>query len=458
MTCDTPVGSGPLSVVTDQASKSSRRCPALLVSAPASGQGKTTVVAALARHHSRLGRRVRVLKTGPDFLDPMVHQRACGSPVYPLDLWMVGDALCQQVLHEAAGDADLILVEGVMGLYDGTPSSADLALRFGLPVAAVIDAGAMAQTFGALALGLARYTPGLTFAGVFANRVASDRHRDMLRDSLPAELPWLGNLPKQAGLALPSRHLGLHQADAIADLDERLDRAADLIATTPLAALPAPITFQAPPLEPLPRLLQGLTIAVARDAAFSFVYQANLEVLEAMGAELCFFSPLNDSALPAADSLYLPGGYPELHLDRLADNTAMLTAISTHHRAGKAIVAESGGMLYLLESLTTADGHCRQLAGLIPASASMGNRLGGLGLQGVHFPQGLLRGHTFHYSTFDAAPNFTLSATRHPGGQPGEGVVCDGALTASYIHWYLSSNPQVAAHLFLGKAFLEQMP
>lgn len=433
-------------------------CPTLLISAPASGQGKTTVVAALARHHSRLGRRVRVLKTGPDFLDPMIHQRACGSPVYPLDLWMVGDALCQQVLHEAAGGADLILVEGVMGLHDGTPSSADLALRFGLPVAAVIDAGAMAQTFGALALGLARYTPDLTFAGAFANRVASDRHRDMLRDSLPADLPWLGNLPKQADIALPSRHLGLHQADAIADLDERLDRAADLIAGTPLAALPAPVTFQAPPLEPPPRLLQGLTIAVARDAAFSFVYQANLELLEAMGAELRFFSPLADSDLPAADSLYLPGGYPELHLDRLADNAAMLTAVARHHRAGKPIVAECGGMLYLLESLASADGHRRRLAGLIPARATMGTRLGGLGLQGAHFDQGLLRGHTFHYSTFEEGADFALTATRHPGGQPGEGVIRDGALTASYIHWYLPSNPRVAAHLFLGKAFLGRTP
>ena len=429
-----------------------RHCPALLIAAPASGQGKTTVVAALARHHRRQGRRVRVLKTGPDFLDPMIHQRASGEAVYPLDLWMVGDTQCQQLLYDAAGETDLILVEGVMGLYDGTPSSADLAIRFGLPVAAVIDAGAMAQTFGALALGLANYNPDLRFAGVIANRVASERHGGMLKDSLPADLPWLGGLPKSADIALPERHLGLHQADAIADLDARLDRAADLIATTALAELPAPAAFRAPAREPVPPLLDGLRIAVARDQAFCFVYRANLDLLQAMGADLRFFSPLKDRALPDADSLYLPGGYPELHLDQLADNTPMLAAVAGHHRAGKPIVAECGGMLYLLESLGRADGERRPLAGLIPASATMGKRLGGLGLQGADFPGGRLRGHTFHYSTFDDTPAFALRATRHPGGSDGEGVIRQGNLTASYMHWYLPSNPRVAATLFAGAA------
>ena len=429
-----------------------RHCPALLVSAPASGQGKTTVVAALARHHRRQGRRVRVLKTGPDFLDPMIHQRASGEPVHPLDLWMVGDARCQQLLFEAAGEADLILVEGVMGLYDGTPSSASLAVRFGLPVALVIDAGAMAQTFGAVAQGLARYRPDLRVSGVIANRVASERHGEMLRESLPADLPWLGGLPSSVAIALPERHLGLHQPDAIADLDTRLDGAASLIAQCSLADLPAAVGFTAPALSPPPPLLAGLRVAVARDEAFNFVYQANLDLLVAMGARLDFFSPLRDHRLPDADSLYLPGGYPELHLDSLADNGALLAAIRRHHRAGKPIVAECGGMLYLLEFLARADGHRRALAGLIPAGAAMGERLGGLGLQAARFAAGQLRGHTFHYSTFVAPPPFERMATRHPGGGEGEGLFRAGALTASYIHWYLPSNPGVAAALFRGTA------
>ena len=161
-------------------------CPALLVTAPASGQGKTTVTAALAHWHRSQGRRVRVFKTGPDFLDPMVLERASGAPVQQLDLWMGGEAHCAELLHSAAAQADLILVEGAMGLHDGTPSSADLALHFGLPVLAVIDASSMAQTFGAVAHGLATYRPGLQLAGVLANRVGSAGHAQMVRESLPA--------------------------------------------------------------------------------------------------------------------------------------------------------------------------------------------------------------------------------------------------------------------------------
>ncbi|MFT4249335.1 MAG: cobyrinate a,c-diamide synthase, partial [Pseudomonas sp.] len=198
-------------------------CPALLVSAPASGQGKTSVTAALARWHARQGRRVRVFKTGPDFLDPMLHARASGAPVYQLDLWMCGEDDIRRRLHAAAREAELILVEGVMGLFDGAPSSADLAQRFGIPVLAVIDGAGMAQTFGALATGLARYRDGLPMYGVAANRIGSAHHARLLRESLPPELAWLGALPRDPALALPARHLGLVAADEVGDLDARLD-------------------------------------------------------------------------------------------------------------------------------------------------------------------------------------------------------------------------------------------
>ncbi|MBU6490029.1 MAG: DUF1611 domain-containing protein, partial [Burkholderiales bacterium] len=166
-------------------------CPALFIGAVASGQGKTTIAAALARAHRRRGLRVRVFKTGPDFLDPTILERASGAPVDSLDLWMVGESACRQLLAEAAREADLIMVEGMMGLFDGTPSGADLASRFGLPVAAVVDAQAMAQTFGAIALGLARFDPSLDFHGVFANRVGSDYHAQLLKDALPGDVRWL---------------------------------------------------------------------------------------------------------------------------------------------------------------------------------------------------------------------------------------------------------------------------
>ena len=324
-----------------------RRRPALLISAPASGQGKTTVTAALARFHANLGRRVRVFKVGPDFLDPMILERASGTPVYQLDLWMGGEAHCRQLLYEAAGAADLILVEGVMGLFDGNPSSADLAVRFGLPVLAIIDANAMAQTFGAVAHGLANYRTGLPFAGVLANRVANTGHAEMLQTSVPAAICYQGTLYRYPDFALPERHLGLVQAHELADLDQRLDGLAAAVAETQLAALPEAVELvNVQPVDVQP-LLAGVRIAVARDLAFSFVYPANLDLLRAMGAELRFFSPLQDSTLPEADSLYLPGGYPELHLEALEQNRAMRDSIRAHQSAGKPSVAECGGMLYL---------------------------------------------------------------------------------------------------------------
>lgn len=290
-------------------------CPALFISAPASGQGKTTLTAGLARLHRRMGRRVRVFKTGPDFLDPMILERASGAPVLSLDLWMVGEAGCRALLAQAAAQADLILIEGVMGLFDGTPSSADLAAKFGVPVAAVINANSMAQTFGAIAFGLARYRTDVPFHGVLANRVGSPRHAQMLQEGLPADIRWLGHVASDAAFALPDRHLGLHQASEIDDLDARIDRAADALAQTQLAQLPPAVEFDAgdaDALAPVPRLLDGMHIAIARDAAFSFIYPANLALLEALGARLSFFSPLADEAAPAnANAIYLPGGYPE---------------------------------------------------------------------------------------------------------------------------------------------------
>ena len=191
-------------------------CPALMVAAPASGQGKTLVTAALARRHRNAGRRVRVFKCGPDFLDPMILERASGAPVYQLDLFMCGEDECRRLLHVAAQEADLILVEGVMGLFDGAPSAADLAVRFNLPILAVVDGSAMAQTFGALVHCLATYRPDAKVAAVLANRVGSERHAEMLRESLCGQVQGLGALPRNEACAFPERHLGLVQADEIA--------------------------------------------------------------------------------------------------------------------------------------------------------------------------------------------------------------------------------------------------
>lgn len=241
-----------------------RHCPAVLIAAPASGQGKTTVTAALARLHRNLGRKVRVFKCGPDFLDPMILERASGAPVYQLDLWMIGAEESRRLLWEAAAEADLILIEGVMGLFDGTPSSADLARHFGVPVLAVIDGTAMAQTFGALALGLARYQADLPFAGVLANRVGSLRHAQLLEGSLTEGLRWYGGLSRERGIELPSRHLGLVQASELNDLDARLDAAAEALGASCDAALPPPVAFAEPVPYSCNASLAGVRIGVAR--------------------------------------------------------------------------------------------------------------------------------------------------------------------------------------------------
>ncbi|MFV3315407.1 cobyrinate a,c-diamide synthase [Pseudomonas sp. NY15374] len=428
-------------------SRATRHCPAVLIAAPASGQGKTTVTAALARLHRNLGRKVRVFKCGPDFLDPMILERASGAPVYQLDMWMIGEQESRRLLWDAAADADLILIEGVMGLFDGTPSSADLARHFGVPVLAVIDGTAMAQTFGALALGLARYQPDLPFAGVLANRVGSLRHAQLLEGSLTEGLRWYGGLSRERGIELPSRHLGLVQASELNDLDARLDAAAEALGASCDAALPPPVAFVEPHAAPLTASLAGVRIGVARDEAFAFLYGANLDLLRDQGAELVFFSPLHDRHLPAVDSLYLPGGYPELHHHALAANAPMREAIRGHHDEGKPLLAECGGMLYLLEALTDVAGERAELLGLLPGEAVMQKRLAALALQAVELPEGTLRGHTYHHSltTTELAP---IARGLSPnGGRGNEAVYRLGRLTASYVHFYFPSNPEAAAAL-----------
>ena len=293
--------------------------PAAMITAPGSGQGKSMVTAALARLHRNAGRKVRVFKHGPDYLDPMVLEVASGQPVYQLHPWMTGEDECRWRLAEAAQDADLILVEGSMGLFDGDPSSADLAKLMGIPALPVIDARGMAQTFGAVALGVSKFDSALPVYQVIANRIGSPRHGAMLRESLPEGISPLGTIPRNEAMSLPNRHLGLVQAGELGDLEQRLDAAADVLAEAGLDGLPLPVTLEAEPPESPPPLLEGVRIAIARDAALSFIYRANLDLLQAMGAELSFFSPLIDSALPDADALWLPGGYPELHGATLAD-------------------------------------------------------------------------------------------------------------------------------------------
>jgi cobyrinic acid a,c-diamide synthase len=463
-----------------------RRCPALLIAAPASGQGKTTITAALARLHTRQGRTVRVFKCGPDFLDPYWHTLACGAPVHQLDLWMTGEADCRARLHAAAQEADLILVEGVMGLFDGEPSAADLAQHFGLPVLAVVDASAMVGTFGALAHGLQHYRPEMPWAGVLANRVASTGHAQMLCSSVREPAHYLGAVMHDANMTLPERHLGLTVATELPDAMLRLDAAADALASTPLGqmslddwqrwavdfAVPEstsdawegecsapcpPPALRAPPLPtqntPLPMFhaLQGKTIAVARDAAFCFIYAANLDTLRALGAELVFFSPLVDAALPACDAVWIPGGYPELHAQALAANTRLRDSLAAHVAAGKPVWAECGGMMVLFDTLDQTDGGRVSMWGLLPGGVTMHKRLAALGPQQLRLESGTLRGHTFHFST-TSTPLQPLTRTAPPHNEPtanaGEALWQHRAVRASYFHAWFPSCPEAVVELF----------
>lgn len=439
----------------------SASCPALFIAAPSSGQGKTTVTAALARYFSRQGKDVRVFKTGPDYLDPQILAQASGQHVEQLDMWMAGEAYCQQKLYEAAREADLILVEGAMGLFDGEPSSADLAVRFNIPVALLMDVKGMAQTASAIAIGLAHYRKDVTFAGLIANNCGSERHAQLIRDSLSDDLPLLGIFPRDEAIALPERHLGLVQPSEVGnELDERINRGADQIGESlqqedsRLALLPEPVEFFAMTDEVAELKTSSTTdlkntrIAIAKDAAFTFIYDANLRFLCELGAELSFFSPLSDKILPDVDALWFPGGYPELHAQALSENSSMIAAVREFSATGKPILAECGGFLYCLDSLTDLEEQTYPMAGILAGDGAMRGKRGCQGMQTAPLPEGDVRAHAHHRSRASGTPEPIAHGRRQRHPAPGEAIFRERGLTATYLHLFFPSNPEAVAQLF----------
>ena len=424
------------------------RCPALFFCAPASGQGKTTITAGIARHYRNQGRDVRVFKTGPDYLDPLILERASGNPVAQLDLWMVGEKGCRQILYEAAGQADLILIEGVMGMFDGNPSGADLSACFDMPVAIVIDATAMAGTFGAVALGLAHHRPELSIAGVIGNNLASQRHQDLVVEAMPASIPLLGCVRRHPEVSLPERHLGLVHPDEVDDIDYRLDRLAEIMDQSGLTGLPPAVEFHPGKVPAIKRQLQNRVIAVARDDAFTFIYAANIKLLQDMGAACVWFSPLVDEVLPDADALWFPGGYPELHRERLSKNRRLIAQIIAFCKSGKKVLAECGGMLYLMESLTDVNGKRSDMLGLIPGHGIMRDRGGCQGMQTAPLPCGEVRAHAHHRTRCEETVRPVAFGKRAHHNAPGEPIYQIDNITASYLHLYFPSNPDAIAALF----------
>lgn len=430
----------------------SQSAKVLLLSAIASGQGKTSIGAALAAKLRAEGRRVCVFKIGADFIDPHILQVGSAGEVDNLDLWLLGREACLQRLHAAASSHDYVLIEGAMGLYDGVPSSADFAREFAIPVLLVLDVAAMAQTAAAILQGLRDYGP-VDMAGFIANQIASPGHAEWVARGC-REIPLLGYMPRMAD-SLPERHLGLYLAQEIADIAERIGQMADaLTLSAAFAALPA---WRAGPYNPpaasLPPLLQGVKLAIARDAAFCFLYPANLQLLQQLGAQLLFFSPLADEALPAqASALYLPGGYPELYGQVLFAAKRYQQSLRQAWQSGMPIWAECGGMMSLCRDIEDWQGQSWPMSGILPVSVRMHKRLHGLGLQTWQTSLGELRGHSFHFSSLQAELEAIASTISYPNqAARGEPVYQLGQCRASYFHPYFPSNPRAAAALFLAQ-------
>jgi cobyrinic acid a,c-diamide synthase len=411
--------------------------PGILIAAPKSGSGKTTVTLGVQRALTRHGLRIRGLKCGPDYIDPAFHAAATGAPSANLDSFAMTQAMLGALAAEAASGADLIVAEGSMGLFDGvrvetgrSGASADVAALTGWPVVLVIDVSGQAQSAAATALGCAGYDPRIRIAGVILNKVASDRHRVLAVHGMDRiGMPVLGALPREASLILPERHLGLVQAGETDDLAGRLDRLADAIeAAVDLDALVAVArpTNPAPsgPIATLPP--PGRRIAVARDAAFSFLYPHVETAWRVAGATIVPFSPLADEPPPDdADACWLPGGYPELHAPRLAAATRFRAGLLRFAET-RPVHGECGGYMVLGRSLVDADGLAHPMLGILPIDTSfsrrkmnLGYRVARLRADGVLGRAGdVLVGHEFHYATVIAADPPNLADVADADGAP----------------------------------------
>ena len=444
--------------------------PRLVVAGTASGIGKTSVMVGLTRALRAQGLKVAVFKCGPDYLDPTYHVRAAGRPCHNLDGWMMGrDAVVDTFARTCEG-ADVALIEGVMGLFDGVSptteegSTAEIAKWLDAPLMLVVDVSGMARTVAAIARGVAAFDPALRLAGIFCNRVGSRGHLDILRRALSDDLPVLGGLPNEPALTFPERHLGLRTADEQAVPDSILSELGrvtgewcDLDAIVTVAGAAPPVWCQQSAKADAASSSR-CRIGVAFDEAFHFYYEYNLHLLKRLGAELVYFSPISDPGLPDVNGLYIGGGYPEIHAKALSANRSMREQISAFAADGGTIYAECGGLMYLCDEIQTLDGQRYPMAGVIPAHAVMHERLQALGYVEVETqavsalgPAGLqFRGHQFRYSELQPLTDqidCTYRMVRRRDGQVvPEGYAVKSTL-ASYVHAHWASNPTIAERL-----------
>ena len=435
--------------------------PRVVVAGTSSGAGKTTVACGLIGALRAAGHTVQGFKVGPDYIDPSYHALASGRPGRNLDAFLSGVELMAPLVRHGARDADIAVIEGVMGMFDGASgkgelaSTAHVAKLLHAPVVLVVDANAMARSAAAIVHGYRTFDPEVDVAGVIFNRVGSDHHEELLREALAdVGVPVLGALRRDERIAAPERHLGLVPAGeredrtrtALCTLANAVARYADLGAIERMARAAPDLPGPAWSPEPTEEAVTGARIAIARGPAFSFHYEENLELLTAAGAQFAPFDPAADEELPdGAGALLLAGGFPEVFGDELEANRRMRAAIAALARAGRPILGECGGLLYLCETLDD-----RAMCGVLPVRGRMAGRLT-LGYREATAATATpwldagatVRGHEFHYSSVDAtdgAPAWTLSAR---GTKRREGIVA-GAVQASYLHVHWAAHPDLA--------------
>lgn len=436
------------------------RIPRIMIAAPASGSGKTLFTCALLRLLERKGIRAAAFKCGPDFIDPMFHKKVLGTPSRNLDLYMAGEEGVRRSFAAGCAGAEIAVIEGVMGYFDGTGasgmegSSYELATVLQTPVLLTADVRGMSRSAAAMIKGFTDYGEQKMICGAFLNRtsaVTAERIEGWLAKE--AGITVLGFFPADDELRLESRHLGLVEPEEIPDLQQKIDHAADILEVTLnlealfMAAGGAP-ALQVETGNPEEREVSSVTVAVAQDEAFSFYYEDNLELLEELGAKIVYFSPLHDRELPEADGLLIGGGYPELKAGELAANTGILASIRRAADSGMPILAECGGFQYLQEELVDKEGTAHRMCGVLKGSSRMTDRLVRFGYvevsgEGLYFGTGrTIRGHEFHYS--DSTENGSACKAVKPGGKSWDCMVVQGRIAAGYPHLYYRSCPAFA--------------
>ena len=451
--------------------------PRLVIAGTHSGVGKTTVTLAILAALKSRGRQVQPFKAGPDFIDPSHHSAVTGRPSRNLDGWMLGETVNRDIFTRAAAGADLSIIEGMMGLFDGSSpvneigSTAELAKQLDAPVLLVIDGSAMARSAAAMVSGYAKFDPALRVVGVLFNRVSSEGHYKLLKEAVEkkTDVAVVGYLRPDPAVTITDRHLGLVMAmeqgsrELYGRLARALEETVDLDRIEALAqdvrgeALGVRGERSSAEQDQNRCMPHRVRIGVAQDQAFCFYYPDNLELLEAAGAELVTFSPLNDQVLPDVDMLYLGGGYPELHGTALAGNVTMRTAVRQFAERGGAIYAECGGMMYLTQSIRDFDGTSYEMVGLFPAETVMQKSDLTLGYRTVELSRNCilgasgtrLRGHEFHYSTLVPMGRLDYACTLRDAREESKGSdgLVVGNTVALYTHLHFASQPQIASVL-----------